>query len=51
MVKWIVVGFKHPEEKKSIVYRQDLSDEALIEVIKLGIQKGCNIFSIRGFRE
>lgn len=50
-MKWRIVGFNHPSEEKSLVYRQNLSDEQLIETIKKGIEKGCNLFSIRGFEE
>ena len=50
-MKWRIVGFNHPHQKKSIIYKQDLSDEQLIEALKQGIKKGCNLFSIRGFKE
>ena len=49
MKVWRIVGFKHPDDEKSIIYRQNLTDDALLEAILLGIQKGCNLFSIRGF--
>jgi hypothetical protein len=48
-MKWIIVGFEHPNKTKSLIYRQNVSDEKLGEVIKQGIEKGCNLFSIRGF--
>lgn len=50
-MKWRIVGFDHPRVEKSEIYRQNLSDEQLIEVIRKGIQRGCNLFSIRGFEE
>lgn len=50
-MKWRIVGFNHPKEEKSIVYRQGLTDEQLIQTVKMGIIKRCNLFSIRGFKE
>lgn len=49
MKKWRVVGFKHPDEKKSLIYRQNLNNAGLLKAINDGIRKGCNLFSIRGF--
>ena len=51
IMKWRIVGFDHPKEERSLVYRQGLTTERLIEVIKKGISEGCNLFSIRGFEE
>lgn len=50
-MKWRVVGFKHPDKEKSLIYYQNLSDESLQRAISKGIEKGCNLFSIRGFEE
>lgn len=50
-MKWRVVGFNHPLQEKSVVYRQGLNEAQLIETIKKGIENGCNLFSIRGFEE
>ena len=51
MMKWRIVGFKHPEKEHSLIYKQNLSDEGLEKAIKEGIKKGCNLFSIRGFEK
>lgn len=48
--KWRIVGFNHPFEEKSLIYKQNLNDEQLIKAIEKGIEKGCNLFSIRGVR-
>jgi len=50
-MRWRIVGFKHPESENSLIYKQKLTNEKLIETIKEGIAKGCNLFSIRGFDE
>ena len=50
-MKWRIVGFNHPEQEKSIIYKQGLSDERLLKAVRDGIEKGCNLFSIRGFKE
>lgn len=50
-LKWRIVGFKHPEREKSIIYLQGLNDEQLIKAIQKGIKNGCNLFSIRGFEK
>ena len=50
-MKWRIVGFYHPKQEKSVVYRQGLNDAQLIETIEKGIENGCNLFSIRGFKE
>jgi len=51
MKKWVIVGFNHPKERVSLVYKQNISDEQLLEAIRKGIERGCNVFSIRGFEE
>ena len=51
MKDWIMVGFKHPDEKKSLIYKYCKNDTELLKEIKKGIKKGCNIFSIRGFEK
>lgn len=51
MKLWRIVGFNHPENEKCVIYKQNLSDEKLIDAVKDGIAKGCNIFSIRGFEK
>ena len=48
---WRIVGFNHPAEQKSLIYRQFITEEQLIKNLKLGIERGCNLFSIRGFKE
>lgn len=48
-MKWRIVGFRHPRHEKSLIYKQNLTDQQLINAVKLGIKKGCNLFSIRGF--
>ena len=50
-MKWRIVGFKHPEDQASRVYKKNLTNEKLIEAIKEGMVRGCNLFSIRGFEE
>ena len=47
--RWRIVGFKHPEKEKSLIYAQNLNDYALVEWLRKGIKDGCNLFSIRGF--
>jgi len=49
--EWVIVGFKHPFEKKSFVYKYCKNDRELKNVIDKGIKKGCNLFSIRGFEK
>lgn len=50
-MKWRIVGFDHPKEEKSLIYKQNLTSEQLLVTVKRGVAKGCNIFSIRGFKE
>lgn len=49
-MKWRIVGFEHPEKEKSLLYLQNLNDEQLLKAISSGIKRGCNLFSIRGFK-
>jgi len=39
-MKWRVVGFNHPLQEKSVVYRQGLNEAQLIETIRKGIENG-----------
>jgi len=50
-MKWRIVAFNHPDEEKSIIYRQNVSDEKLVELVKAAIENGANLMSIRGFEE
>lgn len=50
-MKWRIVAFNHPEEEKSVVYRQNINDEKLLDLVKSAIEKGANLMSIRGFEE
>jgi len=47
-MKWRIVSFNHPASTKSLLYRQDLSDEELLKAIKDSIDRGCNLMKIRG---
>jgi len=49
--KWRIVGFKHPDKENSEIYRQNLTDEGLIKAVQEGMNRGCNLFSIRGFND
>ena len=51
MKKWRIVGFDHDRSEKSLIYKQKLTEEKLIQALRKGIEKGCNLFSIRGFEE
>ena len=51
ILKWRIVGFNHPEQEKSLIYLQNLNDERLLKAVEIGIKRGCNVFSIRGFKE
>lgn len=47
--EWIIVGFKHPEESQSLIYKRGIRRlETLYAAIEAGINQGCNLFSIRG---
>ena len=48
-MKWRIVAFNHPKEEKSVVYRQNVSNEKLVDLVRLAIEKGANLMSIRGF--
>lgn len=50
-MKWRIVGFNHPNEEKSIIYKQKLTTDKLIKAIRQGILLDCNLFSIRGFQD
>ena len=47
--RWVLVAFKHPEEQKSVYYRQNIVD--LLLAVQLAIDKGANLMSIRGFED
>ena len=49
--RWRIVGFQHPDKEKSLLYKQNLTEQGLLNAIKKGIKEGCNLFSIRGFDE
>lgn len=44
---WVLVAFNHPEQQKSVYYRQNIVD--LVHAVKTAIEKGANLMSIRGF--
>ncbi len=48
-MKWTIVAFKHPEDQKSVYYRQNVVD--LDVAIAKAIKKGANLISIRGFED
>ena len=48
--RWRIVGFNHPEQEKSLIYLQNLTDRGLLKAIEKGMERGCNLFSIRGFK-
>ena len=50
-MKWIIVAFNHPDNSKSVIYRQNISEEQLIKTIYEAIGNGANLMSIRGFEE
>lgn len=45
--RWTLVAFKHPDEQKSIHYRQNIVD--IVHAVKVAVIKGANLMSIRGF--
>jgi ClpP class serine protease len=51
MMRWRIVAFHHPYEEKSVVYKQNLTSEKLVEVVMKAIEKGANLMSIRGFEK
>lgn len=50
-MKWKIVGFNHPENPRSLIYCENITTATLHKKIDLGISKGCNLFSIRGFSD
>ncbi len=50
-MKWSIVAFNHPEESRSVLYRQDLDFERLLHAVEAARLKGANLMSIRGFPE
>lgn len=36
-MRWRIVGFKHPSNEKSLVYKQNLTDGQLIAAVEQGI--------------
>jgi hypothetical protein len=47
--RWTIVAFKHPDEKNSVLYRQNVVD--LLRAVQKAIDEGANLMSIRGFDE
>lgn len=45
---WVIVGFVHPNESQSLIYKKCKRTETLLRYVEEGINKGCNLFSIRG---
>ncbi len=50
-MKWTLVAFNHPDDNKSIAYRQGLDFRQLIAAMGRAVEEGANLFSIRGFEE
>jgi len=52
-MKYILTGFKYKNMKKQkLIYKENISSsDILLKSIYEGIEKGCNVFSIRGFEE
>lgn len=50
-MKWRLVAFSHPKEERSVLYRQNLTDEQLLQAIKRALELGANLMSIRGFEK
>jgi hypothetical protein len=48
-MKFTIVAFKHPDESKSVLYRQNLTLEGLKKAIDDAVAHGANLMSIRGF--
>jgi len=48
--RWVIIGFKHPTHKHSIIYKSGLTTEQLLKVLQTYASE-CNLFSIRGFEE
>jgi len=50
-LKFTIVAFNHPVDTKSVLYRQNLSEDNLVFAIRAAVTKGANLFSIRAFKE
>lgn len=50
-MKWRIVSFRHPTQEKSVLYRQNLSTQELIQAVERSIELGANLMSIRGFKD
>ena len=48
---WRIVAFKHPEVEKSVLYRQNITTEELLDAVKRAIELGANLMSVRGFEK
>ena len=46
--KWAIVAFVHPTQGRSVLYRQNLTIQELLQAVKKAIDKGANLLSIRG---
>jgi len=51
MKRWTIVAFNHPEVSRSVLYKQDIDEVQLHRALDEAIEKGANIFSIRGFEK
>ena len=48
---WAIVAFKHPEQGKSLLYRQKiLGKEALLRAVEKAYDLGANLMSIRAYK-
>ena len=47
--RWTLVAFKHPDEQKSVMYRQNIVN--LLHAVAQAVAAGANLMSIRGFEE
>jgi len=45
--RWTIVAFNHPRESRAILYKRDISDEALLASVKIAIERKANLMSIR----
>lgn len=50
-MKWTIVAFRHPDQSHTLLYRQNLSPEKLLEAVEQAIEKGANLMSLRGFED
>lgn len=46
-----IIGFNHPKTQHNTLYREVFSEEDLLKAVSDGLQRGCNLFSIRIFYE